>query len=94
MRIHHNIVHVIIIEEAIPDKAREFERVMEYEGQVGCLLLHVGTDATIEISKRFEVRVEPRFVDWLKSEDSRMVAPFVNEHVSSFKGPVNVLLDN
>jgi len=55
MRVHHNVLVVIIGKELVPESSIEVESIVEDKLQTGLLLLHHGADISVEIHEYIQV---------------------------------------
>mmetsp|Transcript_11064 Transcript_11064/g.7699 ORF Transcript_11064/g.7699 Transcript_11064/m.7699 type:complete len:308 (-) Transcript_11064:61-984(-) len=93
MGIHNNLVNIIISEHTVPTGA-VVESVVENEGNLRGFLLDHGSGVLIEFNQCISRGVPPWLVDWLKSVESRVRTPSIEELADIVKSPVDVILVN
>lgn len=93
MGIHNNLVNIIISEHTVPAGA-VVKSVVENEGNLRGFLLDHGSGVLIEFNQCISWGVPPWLIDWLKSVESRVRTPSIEELADIVESPVDVILVN
>lgn len=92
MGIHDNILHIIVVEEVVPDIGIKVERIVEDENKVLVVCSYDVSNISVELFKNVKVRAPPWLVNWFESIERRMTTKLLKKALDSINSPVDVVV--
>ena len=94
MSVEHNIVHIVIREQAIPSLRIEMVRLVEDEDGILSVCAEYLSHILVVPLKKTEVGSSKRFIDWLESHKGWIWSKVLDDFSDLVKGINDVLRDN